>query len=157
MLWSHRQGKAGQGNARQGSREVLGCSRVPRGLHAATTPATHPQRSPVQLNSAQHGQARLRAAAVAHLGVSASMGMLRNTAASGDNAQSGRLRVLGRARLRVTPSCSSSSKAAGTAKQLCHCHHLCAASWVFMGVHASHHQQRCAQLKDRSAPVRQQP
>lgn len=40
-----------------------------------------------------------------HLGVSASMGMFRNTAASGASAQSGRLRVVGRARLRVTPSC----------------------------------------------------
>jgi hypothetical protein len=39
-----------------------------------------------------------------HLGVSASMGMLRNSAASGASAQSGRLRVEGRARLRVTPS-----------------------------------------------------
>lgn len=41
------------------------------------------------------------------LGVSASMGMLRNTEASGVSAQSGRLRVAGRFRLRVTPSCDA--------------------------------------------------
>lgn len=43
--------------------------------------------------------------ASSHLGVSASMGMLRKMDASGASAHSGRLRVLGRARLRVTPSC----------------------------------------------------
>lgn len=44
------------------------------------------------------------------LGVSASMGMLRKTEASGVSAQSGRLRVAGRLRLRVTPSCKCHSK-----------------------------------------------